>query len=269
MADPQFSNEKIQTGHGRTGQVRTRHLRVLAVTGAGISAESGIPTFRGAGGYWRTFAAADLATVSAFERHPDVVWTWYRERRALVRKAQPNPAHDALVKLASHVGDFLLLTQNVDDLHARASYDGVHLGAHRIVQIHGDLFVTRCSRCDFARRDAHEDEPGVPACPRCGAPMRPGVVWFDEELDPRNVARVNAFVLPARADVVLVVGTTAAFDYIVEWTRRAAGSTGTIVEINPDETPLSRAATRTVREPAAVALPRIVDDVIEGGGAPR
>jgi NAD-dependent deacetylase len=246
----------------------TRSLGVLLVTGAGISAESGLPTFRGAGGYWRTFAATDLATVAAFERHPDTVWDWYRERRGLVRSAQPNAAHDAIVKLALHSRDFLLVTQNVDDLHTRASYQGAHLDDKRIVQIHGDLFVTRCSQCDFSRRDEYHDEPGVPMCPRCGAPLRPGVVWFDEELDPQNVARVTEFILSAKIDAVLVIGTTATFDYIVEWATRGAHMAGLMIEINPDETPLSRTATRSVREPATVAVPKIIDELLDINAGP-
>ena len=240
-------------------------MRVLVITGAGISAESGIPTFRGAGGLWRTFNAADLATPEAFARDPETVWTWYRERRAGVRTAVPNAAHNAIVKLASHAREFLLLTQNVDDLHSRARWNGSSVTPDQLVQIHGDLFVTRCSRCTCSRRDENGDGTGVPACPCCGAPMRPGVVWFGEGLDPHSVARAERFVGDARADAVLVVGTTAAFPYIIDWTRRAAGSSGRIFEINPDETQLSRLATTVIREPAAIAVPRIVDDLIANG----
>src|SRR5256714_6687349 len=127
-------------------------MRVLVITGAGVSAESGIPTFRGKGGYWRNLDPAKLATPEAFARDPELVWQWYGERRERIRAAQPNAAHHAIAKLARHAADFLLVTQNVDDLHARAG-----LPNEKMVQIHGDIFVTRCSRCDFSRSDYEND----------------------------------------------------------------------------------------------------------------
>ncbi len=206
-----------------------------------------------------------LATAGAFGRDPEVVWQWYRERRALVRSSQPNAAHAAVVRLASEARDFLLVTQNVDDLHQRAAWQGRRLPADSIVQIHGDLFVTRCVRGDVERRDEPYDEPGVPRCPRCGSLMRPGVVWFDEELDPGRVARVDEYVARGPCDAVVVVGTTAVFDYIVRWVELAAGRTGRIVEINPEATGLSPIAATIIREPAAVALPRLVDALLASG----
>src|SRR5437773_4866141 len=121
---------------------RSYIVRILAITGAGVSAESGIPTFRGAGGYWRNLDAAKLATPEAFARDPKLVWEWYRKRRQRIRNARPNAAHEAITKLAEHADNFLLVTQNVDDLHARAG-----IPKEKVVQIHGDIFVTRCSRC--------------------------------------------------------------------------------------------------------------------------
>src|SRR6266581_1431724 len=120
-------------------------MRVLVITGAGVSAGSGIPTFRGKDGYWRNLDPAKLATPEAFVRDPELVWQWYRERRQRIRAAQPNAAHQAVAKLAQHAHEFLLVTQNVDDLHARAGSP-----KQKMVQIHGDIFVTRCSRCEFA-----------------------------------------------------------------------------------------------------------------------
>ena len=137
--------------------------RVLVITGAGVSAESGIPTFRGKDGYWRNLDPSKLATPAAFARDPKLVWEWYRERRQRIRKAQPNSAHRAIAKLSA-AGDFLLVTQNVDDLHRRAG-----LPVEKMVQIHGDIFMTRCSRCDFTRYE-HEYEyehehRSLPKCP--------------------------------------------------------------------------------------------------------
>ena len=236
-------------------------MRVLVVTGAGISAESGIPTFRGAGGYWRNLDPTKLATQSAFDSNPDMVWEWYRERRRLIRAAQPNAAHTAVARLSAHADEFLLLTQNVDDLHLRACWDGYAIPHDQLTQIHGDIFVTKCERGDYSRRDEADDESGVPACPKCGARLRPGVVWFGEGLNPRQVARVDDYVRARPCSVVIVVGTTIAFDYIVHWTRLATGSRGRLIEINPEDQFLSGLGAEWIKEPAASALPRLVDEL--------
>jgi len=252
-------------------------VRVLVLTGAGVSAESGIPTFRGKDGYWRNLDPTKLATPEAFARDPQLVWDWYRERRQGIRIARPNAAHEEIARLAQRRDEFLLVTQNVDDLHARAG-----VAAEKMVQIHGDIFVTRCSRCDFERQDyEHEQEDqavfGVrehvralkaatcrrtPKCPECGALMRPGVVWFGEHLPRNELERVENFLDGGTCDVVIVVGTTATFGYIIDWALRASRNGGELIEVNPEETSLSRFATRLVREPAAIALPRIVNELI-------
>jgi len=233
--------------------------RVLVLTGAGVSAESGIPTFRGKDGYWRNLDPTKLATPEAFARDPKLVWDWYRERRRRIRSAQPNPAHRAIAKLAQHAREFLLVTQNVDDLHPRAGSP-----KEKMVQIHGDIFVTRCSRCDFSRHDyAHESEDiDLPRCPRCEGLMRPGVVWFGEQLPWDELRRVENYLEDGPCDLVIVAGTTATFGYIIDWALRAGASDGELIEVNPEQTPLSRFATQRVRESAAVALPRIVDELI-------
>jgi NAD-dependent deacetylase len=236
--------------------------RVLVVTGAGISAESGIPTFRGRDGYWRNFDPTKLATEAAFRNDPALVWQWYRERRDLIRRSQPNAAHQALVRLAGHTREFLLLTQNVDDLHARAEWRGRRLGGDQIVPIHGDIFITKCTRCAFSRRDTAADSPEVPRCPHCGGMMRPGVVWFGEELNPREVERMERFLSRNPCEVVLVIGTTAVFSYIVHWALAAKGAAGRLIEINPEETAVSPHATETIRHPAAKCLPELVGRLI-------
>lgn len=265
-------------------------MRVLVITGAGVSAESGIPTFRGKDGYWRNLDPAKLATPEAFAHDPKLVWDWYRERRQRIRHAQPNAAHEAIAKLAQHAGEFLLVTQNVDDLHARAG-----IAKEKMVQIHGDIFVTGCSRCDFKQGEAEhppsprlrrtgehspspraseaglrrtseqeQEELDVPKCPECDALMRPGVVWFGEQLPWKEVQRVENYIDRGPCDVVIVAGTTATFGYIIDWALRASGDSGELVEVNPEETPLSRFATQLVREPAAVALPRLVSELALG-----
>ena len=237
-------------------------MRVLVITGAGVSAESGIPTFRGKDGYWRNLDLAKLATPEAFAKNPNLVWEWYRERRQRIRNAQPNAAHQAIAKLAQHAREFLLVTQNVDDLHVRAEWEGNTLVRQNIVQIHGDIFITRCSQCDFSRNERDRGVNGLPKCPQCGALMRPGVVWFGEQLDLGEVHRVENFLDEGACDFALVIGTTATFGYIIDWALRAIASNGELVEVNPEETSLSRFATHLIREPAAVALPRLVDELL-------
>ena len=261
-------------------------MRVLVLTGAGVSAESGIPTFRGKDGYWRNLDPTKLATPEAFARNPNLVWDWYRERRQRIRSAQPNAAHEAIVKLSIHASDFLLVTQNDDDLHARAEWHGNRLPPEKIVQIHGDIFMTRCSRCDFSRREQEREQRDTdtvrfglrgrvrafkaatcrrtPRCPECKALMRPGVVWFGEQLDAAKIDAVENFLACGPCDLVIVIGTTALFDYIVDWSVRARGGTGQLIEVNPDETSLSKFATQLLREPAAVAVPRLVGSLIRG-----
>jgi NAD-dependent deacetylase len=231
-------------------------VRVLVLTGAGVSAESGIPTFRGKDGYWRNLDPAKLATPEAFARDPQLVWDWYRERRQRIRNARPNAAHDAVARLAQRTDEFLLVTQNVDDLHAR-----VGISAQRMVRIHCDIFVTRCSRCEFECHDyEHEHEDGIPRCSQCAALMRLGVVWFGEQLSRNELERVEDFLDGGACDVVIVAGTTATFGYIIDWALRGSRDNAELIEVNPAETPLSRFATRLVREPAAIALPKLVEE---------
>ena len=243
-------------------------MRVLVLTGAGVSAESGIPTFRGKDGYWRNLDPAQLATPEAFTRDPKLVWQWYRERRQRIRNAQPNPAHEAITKLAEHADNFLLVTQNVDDLHARAG-----LPKKTMVQIHGDIFLTRCSGCDFGRRDYEQDREEkeeeeeqnvVPRCAKCDALMRPGVVWFGEQLPCNEVQRVENYLDRGACDLVIVAGTTATFGYIIDWAVRASHDGGELIEVNPEETPLSQFATKLYRESATKVLPRLINEMFAG-----
>ena len=237
---------------------RSSVVRVLIITGAGVSAESGIPTFRGKDGYWRNLDPIKLATPEAFARDPELVWQWYRERRRRISNAQPNAAHEAIASLAHCADEFLLVTQNVDDLHERAG-----LAKTEMVQIHGDIFVTRCSRCDFWQaQEQQQEQNGVPRCAKCDALMRPGVVWFGEPLPLRETERVEKYLQRDPCGVVIVAGTTATFGYIIDWALRASRRGGELIEVNPEETSLSRFATRLVRGPAAVTLPGIVDQMI-------
>ena len=245
---------------------RSSVVRVLVITGAGVSAESGIPTFRGKDGYWRNLGPIKLATPEAFALDPELVWQWYRERRRQISDAQPNAAHEAIANLAHCADEFLLVTQNVDDLHERAG-----LAKAEMVQIHGDIFVTKCSRCDFehppssdygAAGEQEQNQNGVPKCTKCGSLVRPGVIWFGEPLPLREIERVENYLQRDPCGVVIVIGTTATFGYIIDWALRASRRGGELIEVNPEETPLSRFATRLVREPAAAALPRLIDRLV-------
>jgi NAD-dependent deacetylase len=227
-----------------------RHVAVL--TGAGISAESGVPTFRDAlTGLWEKFDPLELATPSAFERNPKLVWDWYAARRQQVRDVQPNPGHFAVAVIEARVPRFLLATQNVDGLHARA-------GSRALVELHGNIARVRCSR--EPRRvvdDYHEaDDDLPPRCPACGAFLRPDVVWFEENLPAH--ALIAAEDAARACDLLLVVGTAGEVYPAAALPQYAKASGATVVEINPSATPLSALADHVVRGPAGLALPALV-----------
>lgn len=165
---------------------------VLVLTGSGVSAESGIPTFRGAGGLWENHPFERLASPEGFRADPALVWRFYSERRRGAASRQPNPGHSALAELERRLGDrFLLVTQNVDGLHARA-------GSQRVVEIHGNLFRTKCSVCDRKPFEDHRTYDSPPRCDQCGGLLRPDVVWFGEMLDPDHLVRIEAFLALAQ-----------------------------------------------------------------------
>jgi NAD-dependent deacetylase len=221
------------------------------LTGAGVSAESGVPTFRDAlTGLWAKFDPHELATPQAFERNPKLVWDWYAERRAMLANVAPNPAHFALAALERRVPEFLLATQNVDGLHHRA-------GSTKLVELHGNIARVKCSRrCGVVARwdEAIADEP--PRCPTCDAFLRPDVVWFYELL-PEKTQRA-AEDAARRCDVLLVVGTSAEVYPAAELPEHARRHGARVVEVNPHETPLSARADDVLRGPAGAVLPALV-----------
>ncbi len=225
---------------------------MAVLTGAGISAESGIPTFRGAGGLWRNFRAEDLATPQAFARDPKLVWQWYDWRRSLIARAEPNAAHFALARLEARVERFDLITQNVDGLHDRA-------GSRRIWKVHGDIWVLRCLRCGREREDrAVPLNPLPPEC-ACGGMERPGVVWFGEGLPEDVWARsVRA---AEECDVFLVVGTSAAVYPAAGLARVARGAGARVMEVNVEESGVSAVAEFCLRGKAAEVVPELVGQV--------
>ncbi|AVT35708.1 NAD-dependent deacylase [Plantactinospora sp. BB1] len=248
-----------------------RARRVVVFTGAGMSAESGVPTFRDdLTGLWARFAPARLATPEAFHADPDLVWGWYEWRRARVRRADPNPGHFAIAALQALVPDTVVVTQNVDDLHERA-------GSASPVHLHGSLFAPRCiaeaahpaaltEPEDAGAVDPGEDggavDPGEggrlppPRCTRCGALVRPGVVWFGEALP--EAALSAAIRAAAGCDVLLAVGTSGVVYPAAEIPGIAARSGATVIQVNPEPTPLDPVCAINLRGTAAEVLPALV-----------
>ncbi|HWZ71167.1 MAG TPA: NAD-dependent deacylase [Casimicrobiaceae bacterium] len=227
----------------------SRSLAML--TGAGISAESGVPTFRDARtGLWARFDPLQLATPTAFATNPKLVWDWYAWRRELVARVQPNPAHDALADIERRVPDCLLITQNVDGLHRRA-------GSRNVVELHGNIGRVKCSR-EGTVVEHWDCVDEVPRCARCGALLRPDVVWFEEML-PRD-ALAAAEAMARRCDLMLVVGTSAEVYPAAALPSIAKASGALVIEINLNVTALSAAADYALRGPAGRVLPALVQE---------
>lgn len=232
--------------------------RVVALTGAGVSAESGVPTFRDAlSALWARYDPLELATPSAFERNPTLVWDWYASRREALRTVAPNPGHHALVDIERRVPSFLLATQNVDALHARA-------GSRALVELHGNLARVRCSREGRVVERWNEPDgnaPGAdpvapPRCPHCGAYLRPDVVWFGEALPAGALERADD--AARHCDLMIVAGTSAEVYPAAELPRTAMAAGAVVVEVNPSETPLTRLAAYAIAARSGVALPALV-----------
>jgi NAD-dependent deacetylase len=222
--------------------------KVAVLTGAGISKPSGIPTFRDAEGLWKEFNPLEYATPEAYAKDPEKVWAWYAWRIAKVREARPNPAHQALAELERRLlergGEFLLVTQNVDGLHARA-------GSRNLVELHGNILRARCEACGH-RFPLPEAFTPPPSCPRCGHRARPDVVWFGEFLPEGAWERaVRAF---SEADVALVIGTSAEVEPAASLGRIAYASGAYLVEVNPEPTPLTSLAHLSLRQGAVEGM---------------
>ena len=236
--------------------------RVVVFTGAGISAESGVPTFRGPGGLWKQYRPDQLATPDAFARDPALVWEWYRWRRGLVAQCEPNAAHTALAAWMRRRDSVTLITQNVDDLHERA-------GTPELIKLHGSLFVDRCVRCDYSDARHREDtgtaaqrhgndspEPAIPSCPECKALLRPGVVWFGEMLPPEELAA--AFGAAARADACLVIGTSGAVYPAAGIVHTAREAGATVIVVDPGDTEYDAVADIRLTGPAGELVPPLL-----------
>ena len=237
--------------------------RVVVFTGAGVSAESGVPTFRGPGGMWNSLRAEDLATPQAFARDPRLVWEWYAWRRSLVARCTPNAAHLAIARFAASRPNVTVVTQNVDGLHQRAAREVAAERAEAprdVLALHGTLFGVRCTRCDHrAPHDGDVDASSLdalPSCPRCGALLRPDVVWFGEALDPALLDA--AFDAAARADACVVIGTSALVQPAASVATTAVRAGAALVEVTAEATELSRIARVSLRGPAGTLVPDVL-----------
>ena len=227
---------------------RARHVCVL--TGAGISAESGIPTFRDAlTGLWSRFRPEELATPEAFERDPALVWQWYEWRRELVRQAEPNPGHRALAELARHVPRLTLVTQNVDGLHQRA-------GSRDVLEYHGNILRDRCMLEQVVAERAPESRQGLPRCSSCGGLLRPDVVWFGEAIPQRPMQLAAA--AAADCDVFLSIGTSALVYPAAGLAELALARGAVVIEVNPQPTDLTAQATLALAAAAGTVLPALL-----------
>ena len=202
---------------------------LIALTGAGISRESNVPTFRGKDGLWRNYDAMELATPDAFRRNPTLVWEWYTWRQGLIAECNPNPAHHTLVNWEKRGLLKSLITQNVDGLHIRA-------GSKNVIEVHGDLWALKCTSCAYTGR---LDAPavGIPICPDCSNNLRPDVVWFGESLDRETIS--YAYDELEQADVCIVIGTSALVQPAASFPLIVKQQGGQVIEVNVEQTPLT------------------------------
>lgn len=228
---------------------------VVAMTGAGISAESGVPTFRDAQtGLWAKYEPTELATPSAFKRDPKLVWDWYLWRRDKVNNVAPNPGHFALVELAKLIPKFTLITQNIDGLHQRA-------GSEQVIELHGSILRTKCFDNHHVIDGWPEEttDQAPPSCSQCGSLMRPDVVWFNESL-PQEAISTSAE-LTGQCDVFFSIGTSSVVHPAASLAFSAVENGATVVEINPNETPLSAQVTYLLNGPSGEILPAILSSL--------
>lgn len=231
-------------------------MRVVVLTGAGISAESGVPTFRDAGGLWEGHRVEDVATPEAFDRDPDTVQRFYDARRHAVALAEPNPAHHALARLERALGDDLLVvTQNIDDLHEQA-------GSQRVLHMHGELALARCSGC-AARSPVPADLAGRPACPACGERMlRPDVVWFGEM--PYGLDEIGAAL--AACEVFAAIGTSGAVYPAAGFVDTATEHGACTIELNLAASEITPLFDEVRHGPASIVVPEWCDELIAAAG---
>ena len=221
--------------------------KIVFVTGAGISQESGIPTFRGEDGLWRNHDAMKLATIDAFYDNPKLVWEWYNERRMNIFQAQPNPGHRAIAELEKYA-DVVVLTQNIDGLHQKS-------GSSKVLELHGSIVKIKCSVCDYKEEILTEISNLPPLC-KCGNMLRPDVVWFGELL-PQDVWQ-DAMNFVSKCDLMIIAGTSLVVSPANTLPIYAKQNNATLIEINPENTSMSREMNLVIRNTSAESLPELV-----------
>ena len=228
----------------------------VVLTGAGISAESGVPTFRGKEGLWGKFRPEELATMDAFMANPNIVWEWYQWRRELMGKVEPNPGHFAISELEKLFDNFTLITQNVDGLHRIAK-------TNNILELHGNIYRNKCSSCNrLVDEDIKIDPDNIPGCSYCGGKIRPDVVWFGEMLDSEIINK--AFELSEKADIFFSVGTSAVVHPAASLPVAAKQRGASLVEVNLEETVLTQIADFFIKSQSGQFLPQLADLIKKG-----
>ena len=222
--------------------------KIVFVTGAGISQESGIPTFRGNDGFWRKYDPMTLATIDAFYDNPKLVWEWYEDRRKNILKANPNPGHEAIVALEKYV-KVVVLTQNIDGLHQRA-------GSSRVLELHGSIIRIKCTVCDYSDNITASFKELPPQC-KCGKLLRPDVVWFGESL-PQDVWE-EAIMEANSCDVMVIVGTSLVVSPANTLPIYAKENKAVLIEINPEQTDMSSEMDLSIRDTSVNALSQFIE----------
>jgi NAD-dependent deacetylase len=235
-------------GHDKLASAR----KVVVLTGAGVSAESGVPTFRGEDGLWKKFRPEELANFDAFMQNPKLVWEWYAFRKTIIASIEPNPGHYALADMEQIFPEFVLITQNVDGLHRRA-------GSRNILELHGNIMRNRCLKCEtITESDELQFQEGIPYC-QCGGMLRPDVVWFGEML-PHRVLQA-AFEAAETCDVFFSVGTSAVVHPAASLPLIARQNGAYIIEVNPEMTPVTDFADEFLQGASGEILPIVFEDI--------
>lgn len=247
--EPGGYNRRVTTeGFDEAVAALASATRVAVLTGAGVSAESGVPTFRGIGGLWEGRRVEEVASPEAWRADPLTVWRFYEMRRRNLSEVSPNPGHHVLARWQERFESFVLVTQNVDGLHEAA-------GSRNVIELHGNIWRVRCTGCGAERMERGRLEVLPPRCPRCGAPERPAVVWFGECLPEEPFERATRAALDA--ETLLVVGTSAQVYPAAGLVEMTAMSGGTVIEINLEPSALAHVASITLRGLSGEILPRL------------
>ncbi len=225
---------------------------VVVLTGAGISADSGVPTFRGTDGLWRNFRAEDLATPGAFAQDPRLVWEWYNWRRELIATKRPNAAHEAVAEMERQHPQFWLITQNVDGLHRAA-------GSRKLSEIHGNIWMVRCTGCQRVVENRDVPIQILPRCTACHSLLRPHIVWFGESLAEEDLRRSDAAL--RSCDLCLIIGTSGVVYPAAGFASTAKEAGAFVVEINLDETPQTTLVDLSLRGRAKEIVPLLIEPI--------